>query len=305
MTAPTLSPASPVDAAAPRAALASLMAWWDDAGVETIAPTAPHRTSSRSASGATTTHGAATGAPVKKIDARARLGLAPDKAAQRRAASGPVSVAPKPPSHDEILENARAIAAKCDTLEALKAALEGFDRHPLRPGARSTVFARGNANAPVMIVGEAPGRDEDRAGLPFVGRSGQLMDRMFEAIGLTADDGLYITNVVNWRPRENRNPNTNEIELCRPFIERHIALKKPKILVLAGGISAQALLGVTQGITRLRGKWTTYTVKDADGSETQIPVLPIYHPAYLLRRAIGKRDVWQDLLGLQERLKDL
>jgi len=114
-----------------------------------------------------------------------------------------------------------------------------------------------------------------------------------------------ITNVVNWRPRENRKPNDDEIALCRPFIERHIALKKPKILVVAGGIAAQSLLGATQGITRLRGKWASYTVKNADGSETEIPVLPIYHPAYVLRRAIGKRDVWRDLLGLEERLKSL
>jgi len=287
----------------PRAALASLMAWWDDAGVETIAPTAAPKTPSRTPSGAPSQ-----GEPTAKIDARARLGLAPDKAAQRRAATsaqGPVSATPKPPSHIEILEDARTIAGKCDTLDALKTALEAFDRHPLRPGARSTVFARGKADAPVMIVGEAPGREEDRAGLPFVGPSGKLMDRMFEAIGLSVDDGLYITNVVNWRPRENRKPNDDEIALCRPFIERHIALKKPKILVVAGGIAAQSLLGATQGITRLRGKWASYTVKNADGSETEIPVLPIYHPAYVLRRAIGKRDVWRDLLGLEERLKSL
>jgi DNA polymerase len=207
---------------------------------------------------------------------------------------------PKPkPKVEDAVEDARALAAKCTTIEALKAALEAFE-HPLRAAARNTVFARGNPDAPVMIVGEAPGREEDREGLPFVGRSGQLMDRMFAEVGLTDAEGLYITNIVNWRPRNNRAPSEEEIALCRPFIERHVALKKPKVLVLAGAVAAQTLLGTTQGITRLRGKWLTYVVDGAD-----IPALPVYHPAYILRRPIAKREVWRDLLSLEARLREL
>lgn len=154
-----------------------------------------------------------------------------------------------------------------------------------------------------MVVGEAPGKDEDEQGKPFVGRSGQLLDRMFAAIGLGPDD-LYISNILNWRPPGNRTPTQEEITLCLPFIERHIALKAPEILVLAGGISAQSLLRTTTGITRLRGQWGEYALRDATGEATDrtIPVLPVFHPSYLLRRPVEKRKAWQDMLALQDRL---
>lgn len=272
-------------AATPEAAYAALAAWWAEAGVDAPPPPAAPRTSAR----------APTAAPARKT-----ASSAPPKARP------PAAPPPRAPRHQDILDDARAIAAKCATLDDLKAALDAFDRHPLRHGARNTVFARGNPDAPVMIVGEAPGAEEDRAGLPFVGRSGKLMDRVFAAAGLTDEAGLYITNVVNWRPRGNRNPNAEEVELCRPFIERHVALKNPKILVFAGAIAAQTLTGATQGITRLRGRWLDYAVKDAGGATVAtIPALPIYHPAYLLRRPIGKRETWKDVLSLMERLEGL
>ncbi|MCC5996152.1 MAG: uracil-DNA glycosylase, partial [Oceanicaulis sp.] len=194
-------------------------------------------------------------------------------------------------------EDARALAAKADSLEALKAALEAYEGCPLKATATRLVFARGNPQARVMIVGEAPGREEDMEGAPFVGRSGKLLDRMLAAIGLGPDD-VYITNAVFWRPPGNRKPTDMEIEACRPFAERHVALAAPQILVFAGGIAAQTFLRASAGITALRGRWGAFT---PDGGDP-IPALPIYHPAFLLRRPQEKARAWQDLLSLKARL---
>lgn len=199
--------------------------------------------------------------------------------------------------------DARKVAAAATTLDALKTAIEGFDGCALKRTARQAVFARGNPQASLMIVGEAPGREEDEQGAPFVGRSGQLLDRMFAAIGLNPATDLYVSNIVNWRPPGNRNPSAEEIALCLPFIERHIALVKPKLLVLAGGVPAQALLRASAGIMRLRGRWAEYRLKDA-AFEPGDPVdtMPIYHPAFLLRRPQEKARTWSDLLEIQKRL---
>ena len=199
--------------------------------------------------------------------------------------------------------SARELAAKADTLPALRAAIESFNGCPLRSTARCTVFARGNPQAKVMVIGEAPGRDEDLHGEPFVGPSGRLLDRVFASIGLEAE-ALYLTNVVNWRPPGNRSPTQEELAVCLPFIERHIALVKPDLLILAGGIAAQTLLASSEGITKLRGKWAEYTLKDASGQATArtIPALPTFHPAYLLKRPSEKRFAWQDMLALSQRL---
>ena len=152
-----------------------------------------------------------------------------------------------------------------------------------------------------MIVGEAPGADEDRLGKPFVGVSGQLMDRMMAAIGLTRDGGFYITNILFWRPPGNRTPTLAEQGMCLAFTRRHIELVRPKVLVLAGGTAVKAVLDTTEGITRLRGKWTSYRL--ADG--TEIPTMPTFHPAYLLRTPASKRQSWQDLLAIDKKLKEL
>lgn len=188
-------------------------------------------------------------------------------------------------------------AAVAEDLDALKAAIAAFDGCDLKKGARSLVFADGNPAARVMIIGEAPGRDEDRAGLPFVGRAGQLLDRMFAAINLSrkgdsAENAIYITNVLPWRPPQNRDPKPDEIAMMLPFLKRHIALAQPDFLVLMGNVACQAMLGLT-GITRLRGNWTTCC---------DLPTLPMFHPAYLLRTPAGKRDSWADLLSLKARL---
>jgi DNA polymerase len=193
---------------------------------------------------------------------------------------------------------ARRMADGARDLAALRDALAAYDHCDLKKGARSLVFADGNPAARVMIVGEAPGREEDLQGLPFVGRAGQLLDRMFDAIGLgraspAAERALYITNVLPWRPPENRDPSPDEAAMMLPFLKRHVDLVDPDVLVLMGNHSCQALLG-RKGITRLRGQWT-----EALGR----PALPMFHPAYLLRNPHAKREAWHDLLMLQARLR--
>lgn len=197
-----------------------------------------------------------------------------------------------------LLSTSAEIATKAKTLDALKMAMMDFDAGTLSDGARQCVFSRGNPQSEILIIGEAPGRDEDMQGQPFVGRSGQLLDRMFAAIGLT-DQDFYITNVVNWRPPNNRNPKPEEIDLCRPFLTRHMELFEPKMIVLVGGVSLTALTGLI-GIMKMRGQWQTVKV-----GETDIPALPIYHPAFLLRRPELKKEAWRDMLALRTKLQYL
>jgi uracil-DNA glycosylase family 4 len=199
-----------------------------------------------------------------------------------------------------VAASAREIAAACDSLEALRAALEHFDGCALKTTAKSLVFAAGPADAPVMLIGEAPGRDEDLEGMPFVGRSGQLLDRMLESIGLSRTTNAYITNVIFWRPPGNRPPSSEEVAICAPFLLRHIELKAPKVLVLLGATPVKHVLNIEEGITRARGRWGRYV---ANGIE--IPALPTFHPAYLLRAPSAKRQVWQDLLNLKMKLREL
>jgi DNA polymerase len=208
---------------------------------------------------------------------------------------------PVPLESPQLVEDARALAESCSTLAELEAAIRGFEGCALKRTAKNTVFADGMPGAPVMIVGEAPGGDEDRLGKPFVGVSGQLMDRMMGAIGLTRDGGFYITNILFWRPPGNRTPTTAEQGMCLAFTRRHIELARPRVLVLAGGVAVKAVLDTAEGITRLRGKWTNYTLGDG----TTIPTLPTFHPAYLLRTPASKRQSWQDLLAIDRKLKEL
>ncbi|MEO8242030.1 MAG: uracil-DNA glycosylase [bacterium] len=192
---------------------------------------------------------------------------------------------------------ARAAAAGAMTLEALREALTAFDQCELKRGAKTTVFAGGNPKARVLILGEAPGREEDQEGLPFVGRAGHLLDRMFTAIGLSRtspdpETSLYITNVLPWRPPQNRDPSPEEIAMMRPFVERHIDLVDPSLIVAMGNTPCQCLLG-SKGILRLRGHWAQALGR---------PVLPMTHPAYLLRTPTAKREAWADLLSLKGKL---
>lgn len=184
------------------------------------------------------------------------------------------------------------------TLDELRATMQRFDAGALSDGARQAVFSRGNPDANLMVIGEAPGRDEDIQGKPFVGRSGQLLDQMLAAIGLTSEQ-FYVTNVVNWRPPKNRNPKPEEIALCRPFLEKHIELAKPKILLLVGGVSMTALTGQT-GIMKNHGQW-----QDIEIGGLSLPSMPLYHPAFLLRQPALKKDAWRDLLSLRAKLESL
>ena len=189
------------------------------------------------------------------------------------------------------------LAKTATTLDELAAALESFEGCGLKKTAKSTVFSDGVSSARIMLVGEAPGQDEDRTGKPFVGRSGQLLDAMMATIGLSRADNLYIANVIPWRPPGNRAPSVDELETCKPFIMRQIELVAPEIIVLVGGTSAKTLLTTETGITRLRGKWQTLEIGGRD-----IPALPFFHPAYVLRRPETKIDVWADLCALKQKL---
>lgn len=198
----------------------------------------------------------------------------------------------------DIAAEAARLAAGCADLAALRAALGGFEGCELKRGARNMVFADGNPAADVMVIGGAPGREEDRAGKPFIGKSGQLLDKMLAAIGLsrmaeTAGEAVYITNVLPWYPPQDRDPSDAEKAMMLPFLMRHIELVKPKVLLLVGNPSNQTLLKTDNGVTRLRGTW-----HDVAG----VPALSIYHPAYLLRVPAKKREAWADLLTLKARL---
>jgi DNA polymerase len=191
---------------------------------------------------------------------------------------------------------AREAARQAPTLEALEAALRRFDGCSLKATAKNLCFYRGSPQARLMLIGEAPGREEDLEGKPFVGRSGQLLDRMLAAIGLTEKD-VHITNTVYWRPPGNRTPTLQETLVCRPFLERQIALVAPEVIVTLGGPAAKAVLGVDDGILRIRGRWREL---DVDGR--RIRVMPTLHPAYLLRTPAAKRQAWRDLLQVKAAL---
>lgn len=250
-------------------------------------------------------------APDRFAETAASMARPP--AGQRQAASGvrPAALSPSPaPARanpvpalavpDEAqAARARELARQAQTLEELRQILEGFDGCNLKFTAKQIAFSDGNPQAPLMLVGEAPGRDEDLQGKPFVGRSGQLLDRMLAAIGIERASGAYIANVIPWRPPGNRTPTPLETEICRPFIERQIELVKPKVLVTLGGPSAKVLLNATEGVLKMRGKWTSHVT----AAGMQIAAMPTLHPAYLLRNPAHKKLAWRDLLEVRARLE--
>jgi DNA polymerase len=192
---------------------------------------------------------------------------------------------------------AREAARRAQSLDELRAILQEFDGCPLKITAKQLVFADGNPQARVMFVGEAPGRDEDIQGLPFVGRSGQLLDRMLAAIGLDRGSA-YVGNIIPWRPPGNRTPTPQESQVCLPFIRRQIELADPDLLVCLGGPAAQALLETKEGILRTRGRWFTYHT-----GKREIRALATLHPAYLLRQPLQKRLAWRDFLAIRRALE--
>jgi DNA polymerase len=248
-------------------------------------------------------------APVDRYAASAKPAPAPTPPAAPAARPAPPSPpplrsSPSPapiPAPAAALQSARALAAAARSVSELAEALAAFDGCALKRTATNLVFADGNPEARVMIVGEAPGADEDRLGRPFVGVSGQLLDRMLAAIGLDRRS-VYITNVIFWRPPGNRKPTPAEVATCMPFVERHIELVAPEVLVCVGDAAARALLARNDGITRLRGRWFQY---ESAGMARPVPTMPTFHPAYLLRLTGQKRAAWRDWLAVLERLKNV
>lgn len=270
-----------------RAEILALLRWYAEAGVdEAIAEEPVPMTRQRRPDPAS-------------LPAAVTTAAAPPAPAAPAATSAAVPARALPGTADATAE-ARRLAAACDTLAALRAALEAFDGCALKLTATQMVFADGNPEAEVMIIGEAPGAEEDRLGKPFVGQSGRLLDRMLAAIGLDRSH-VYITNIVNWRPPGNRQPNAGEVAISLPFVERHIALKRPKLMLCAGGTATAALLGTREGITRIHGHFFDLAVP---GLPDPVPVMPIYHPAFLLRQASMKREVWRDLLAFRRRMME-
>ncbi|WP_092065220.1 uracil-DNA glycosylase [Poseidonocella pacifica] len=225
------------------------------------------------------------------VDRFALDAAAPKPASSPAAASQPVpAVEPVDP-----VAEARSMAQSAQDIDGLRAALSAYDHCELKKGARNLVFSDGRPQARVMVIGDAPGREEDREGRPFMGREGQLLDLMFEAIGLGRAEGepLYLTTVLPWRPPQNRDPRPEEIAMMLPFVQRHVELIAPEVVILMGNISCLAAMG-RKGVVRLRGAWTTAFGRDA---------MPMCDPAYLLRNPTSKREAWQDLLMVQARLR--
>jgi len=220
----------------------------------------------------------------------------------RDQSSRPAGRAEVPLGTPEAALAARELAAAAQTLDELKAAIARFDGLTLKATATNLVFADGNPAAKLMLIGEAPGAEEDRRGLPFVGAAGQLLDRMLAAIGHDRTNS-YITNIVNWRPPGNRKPSPAEMSLCAPFIERHIALVNPAVIMLLGDTAAKTLTGRNEGITRLRGKWFGWAKPGT--TDDPIPLLPTFHPAFLLRSPSQKREAWIDLLAVKRKLAEV
>jgi uracil-DNA glycosylase family 4 len=205
-----------------------------------------------------------------------------------------------PDSLADAIAQARAAAGAARTLDELRDAVTGFEGCALKRTATNTVFADGNPASGVMLIGEAPGADEDRIGRPFVGAAGKLLDRMLATIGLDRTRA-YITNVLFWRPPGNRKPTDAEVATCRPFVERHIALVRPHIIVLVGGTASAALLPGSAGITRIRGGWVHLEV---NGLDRPIQAIPMYHPSFLLRSPERKPEAWVDLLSIKSKMVD-
>jgi DNA polymerase len=245
--------------------------------------------------------------PVNRYEAAAPAAAAPRPAVAESPRSAPAAPTPAPaqvaapPSMEGAVHTAAELAAGAHTLDELRGALESFDGCALKSTATNLVFADGNPRARIALIGEAPGAEEDRKGLPFVGPSGRLLDRMLASIDL--DRGkVLISNIIYWRPPGNRNPATSEVAMCMPFVERLLELVDPEILIALGGPSAGALLGEKAGIGKLRGRWFTYQTPRLS---RPIAARALFHPAYLLRSPAQKRLAWRDLLAIRAKIETL
>lgn len=263
--------------AASNPALKALTDWWTDMGVEPDAAT------------------------MKALAKSIQHTPEPAPNAGSRPKSPPARRGNTKKSVDDWIAEAKALAADCDTINALKSAIESFDGCPLKSGCDQTAVFDGVVGAPLMVIGEGPGAEEDRRGLPFVGRAGQLLDKMLAAINVSRAENAFITNVNYWRPPGNRNPEPDELAVCRPFVDRMIVLGAPKLIVAAGNVPTKSLLDTANGIMKTRGKEYSYTPPGG----IPVPFFPIFHPAFLLRRPIEKSRAWRDLLAIEDRLTQL
>jgi len=271
---------------------AAALRWLAGAGVDVILADHPHNRLTPPSEGRNV--GAPSPAASPSFPS-SDVGRKANASQQALSASGSETSAPA--SGLSQVAEAERLAADCADLQALREALSAFDGCALKNTATQLVFADGNADAPLMIIGEAPGRAEDEKGLPFVGAAGQLLDKILAASGLARQE-VYITNVVPWRPPGNRKPTPLEVQICMPFMLRHIALAAPQMLLLLGGTPASALTESSQGITRLRGRWHDVSITP----DNKIAAMATFHPAYLLRQPAHKALVWQDMLTLKAKL---
>lgn len=277
----------------------ALLAWWREMGIDGVLDDEPTDWLAREGR----PPGDGFVMPGGEATAPSTTSPTPAPAPAPTARSAPTPVASPPPARqfptaapDAATTAARTLARSAGDLEGLRAALERFDGCGLKATATRLCLYRGSPRARLMIIGEAPGREEDQEGKPFVGRAGKLLDRMLTAIGLTEAD-VHITNIVYWRPPGNRVPTPLEVQVCRPFLERQIAMVAPEMILTLGGPAAKAMLSTEDGIMRLRGRW-----REAEVGGRQLPVMPTLHPAYLLRTPAAKRNAWRDLLAVKERL---
>jgi len=245
-------------------------------------------------------------APVDRFAAKRPLPAPPEAAPAPVRPAPALPVRPAAPAPDllkaadnDSIGSAMNLAAAAASLIELKAALEGFEGCALKKNCANTVFADGNPLSRIMFIGEAPGAEEDRQGLPFVGRAGKLLDKMMASIHLDRT-GAYITNVLNWRPPQNRDPSPEEAAMCLPFLRRHIELVNPGIIILLGAVAARHVLGFSEGIMKLRGRWLEYRV-----GNVMVPVIATLHPAYLLRQPAHKKLAWRDLQAAEQKMLSL
>lgn len=234
--------------------------------------------------------------PVSKPVTRTTMSASP-REEMPKVPSSPGGAIPR----TRLIQEGRELVSKCQTLDELREMVSNFKGCPLKLTATNTVFSDGNPNASIMIIGEAPGADEDREGKPFVGGAGQLLEKAMGAIGLDRTK-VYITNMIPWRPPGNRPPTAQEIAQCLPFVERHIELIRPKILVLLGAVATKALLNDSEGIMKIRGQWKDY---QTSGLDVSIRAMATYHPAFLMRSPSQKAFLWHDLLTIEDEIRSL
>jgi DNA polymerase len=276
----------------------SILAWLVEAGADEAVCEAPRDRFAARSSGTARAPGVARPYPSVEGGSKDLPERGPISASTSPTPKSASQISPLREGGDPI-GDAIALARGANSLAELKAALESFEGCALKRSATTTVFADGTPAHRIMFIGEAPGRDEDRQGLPFVGRAGKLLDKMLAAMQLDRTK-VYITNVLNWRPPDNREPSPEEAAMCLPFLRRHIELVNPEIMVLLGAVSVRHVMGRSDGIMKTRGRWLEYNVLGQ-----MVPVMPTLHPAYLLRQPAHKKLAWRDLLAIDEKIASL